>query len=291
MYRRRVRLGLGVLFTGLLLAGCSGSGDDGTAKPAGSRPAGSEPAGSGQTTASGGPRSSPTPTPPPDSTPGSGASATSLDFVPDPGRAPKTRAEALRLARTVAAAPADWGPGFVRRSPYEADPGSWPSLDADCVWQREPLPATVLASLTRNSELPAEDGKGPVRVAAVVSVHRTVKDADWEMAGTLEETLRCPDQQLRQGERITGLLSQGADFGLLGNFTSEDSLAESGEYSSDELGGPHHYYWLQSRLGQVTVAVVGRGAEGRSADEVNAALQEGAGRMLSDLETELEAPR
>ncbi|MGI3230219.1 hypothetical protein ACRJ4B_47525 [Streptomyces sp. GTA36] len=283
MYRRRVRQCVGVLATGLLLAGCSGDGDDGgggAAKPADTRTSGSP-----RATASGDTRSSPSPSPSPS------AGATSLDFTPDPDRAPKTRAAALRLARTVVAAPADWGPGFVRHSPYESDPASWPVLDQDCVWQREPLPSTVLANLARNSELPAEDGKGPIRVTATVTVHRAVKDADWEMAGTLEEALRCPDQQLRQNERISGLLSQGAHFGLMGNFTSEDTLTEGGEYYSGELGGPLYYYWIQSRLGQVTVAVVGRGSEGRSDEDVNSALRQGALQMLNRVETELEAAR
>lgn len=276
VYRRRVRLCVGALATGLLLAGCSGGGDNGTAEPSDSKPTGSP-----QAAASGDTRSSPSPSP--------SAGATSLDFTPDPDRAPKTRAAALRLARTVAAAPADWGPGFVRRSPYESDPASWPVLDPDCVWQREPLPSTVLANVARNSELPAEDGKGPIHVTATVTVHRAVKDADWEMAGTLEEALRCPDQQLRQNERISGLHSTGAQYGLMGNFTSEDTLSEGGEYYSDELGGPRYYYWIQSRLAQVTVAVVGRGSEGRSEEEVDSALRQGAVQMLTRVETELEA--
>ncbi|MFH8463894.1 hypothetical protein [Streptomyces sp. NPDC017991] len=289
-YRRPVRLFTGVLATGLLLGGlggCSGTGGDGSAEPtrSGSPPS---PAPSTSTNAD---TNSGTDTNTTGPAPGASASATSLGFTPDPGRVPKTRAEGLRLARAVAATPTNWGPDFVRRSPYESDPGSWPVLDSDCVWERESLPATVLASLTRNSELPAEGGKGPIRVTAVVSVHRTVKDADWEMAGMLEEALRCPDQQLRQGERIAGLLSQGAAYGLLANFTSEDSLTEGGKYYSDELGGPHYYYWVQSRLGQVTVAVVGRGAKGRSQDDIDAALRQGAGQMLSRVETELEAPR
>jgi hypothetical protein len=38
--------------------------------------------------------------------------------------------------------------------------------------------ATVLPTLTRYGEPPARDGKGPIRVAAVVTVHRTAKEAD-----------------------------------------------------------------------------------------------------------------
>ncbi|BCL30368.1 hypothetical protein GCM10017557_52270 [Streptomyces aurantiacus] len=290
VHRRPVRPFLSAVAAGLLLGtlgGCSGAGDDGSAEPTASRTTGSATTGSNPAAASGDTRSDPSPPRSPSPTPS--AAATKLDFTPDPSRAPKTRAQALRLARSVAAEPVTWGPGFVKRSPYENDPDAWPVLDKDCVWQLEPVPATVLASLTRNSELPAEGGKGPIRVTAVVSVHRTVKDATWEMAGTLEETLRCPEQQLRQGERITELASQGADYGLLGNFASEDTLTESGKYSSDVLGGPHYYYWVQSRMAQVTVAVVGKGAEGRSEDEVDAALLQGVGQMLSSIESELEA--
>lgn len=268
VYQRPVRLCCGALATGLLLAGCSGAAGGGTTEHAGSK---------GATTNSG-TRSSPSPTP----------SATGLDFTADPGRAPKTSAEAERLARAVAALPVNWGPGFVKRTPYESDPGFWPVLDANCVWEREPLPKTVLATLTRYSEVPAADGKGPISVAAVVTVHRTVNDAEWEMSGTLEEALRCPDQQLRQGERITGLTSQGSGFGTLGNRAAEDMLTEGGKYYSDELGGPYFYYWMQSRLGPVTVAAVGKGSKGRSADEVDAALQQGAGAMISRAKSELE---
>ena len=275
---RPLRLCGGVLAGGLLLTGCSGAGGGGTAEPAGSQ----------QVTASGDTRSSPTPSP--TSTPSAGASPTGLDFTPDPARAPKTRAEGLRLARAIAAVPVDLGPGFVKRSPYESDPAFWPVLNANCVWQREPLPATVLASLTRYSEVPAEDGKGPIRIAAVVTVHRTATSADWEMAETLEEALRCPDQQLRQGERISGLFSQSSAFGLVGNVNSEDALTESGKYYSDELGGPYYYYWIQNRLAQVTMAVVGRGAKGRTEDEVDAAILQGTSRMLNLAKSELEAP-
>lgn len=270
-----------LLGVGLLLAGCSGSGGD---KAAGAKgPTGS--------TTSADTRSSPTSSPDPSSTPNPSATSSSsvFSFDPDPARLPKTRAQAVRLARAVTAEPVKWGPGFVKRDPYETDPGDWPVLDANCVWQRDSLPPTVLATLTRYSELPAQDGKGPIRVSAVVTVHRTVTDAGWEMAGMLEEALRCPDQQLRQGERITGLLSQGAAFGLMGNLTSEDSLSEGGQYYSDELGGPHYYYWTQSRLGQVTVAVAGRGAKGRTEAEVSTAMSQAITQMLSDVETELGA--
>ncbi|MGH1551533.1 hypothetical protein ACRAWF_03020 [Streptomyces sp. L7] len=185
--------------------------------------------------------------------------------------------------------PVNWGPGYVKRTPYESAPGAWPVLDANCVWERKPLPATVLATLTRYSELPAEGGRGPIRVAAVVTVHRTVNDADWEMAETLEEALRCPDQQLRQGERITELTSQASDFGVLGNLAADDIAHRGRQVLQRRTRRPVlYYYWIQSRLGTVTVAAVGKGSKGRSEDEVSAAVVQGAGTMISRAESELE---
>lgn len=267
------RLWGGVLAVGLLLAGCS-AGDDDSAGGRSTPP-------SAKATAD--------PNPNPDA---SGSSddpdTTGGEFRPDPDRLPKSPGAALRLARVVAAKPGVWGPGFDRQRPYESDPGVTTVLGKDCVWQRGGLPESALTSFTRHSELPAEGGKGPIRISATVTVHRTVADAEWEMAGTLEEALRCPDQQLGPNERIAGLMSQGTAVGKPGA-TSDDSLSESGEYYSTELDGPHHYFWTQDRLDRVTVAAVGKGSKGRTAEEVDAAVVEGMGAMLARAEDELEA--
>ncbi|WP_242570180.1 hypothetical protein [Streptomyces sp. NP-1717] len=275
MYGRsgRIRHGAAGLAVGVLLAGCSGGGDapdTDRAKPAATASGAKEAKGDG---AAPGP-----------------AATTGLDFSPDESREPRTRAQALRLARAVAAEPRRYGAGYVERNPYESDPGSLAVLDEDCVWQREPLPPSVLTSFTRYSELPAKGGKGPIRIAATVVVHREVSDAEWEMARTLEEALRCPEQQLSQDERLTGLLSAGLPFGV-GQFSSEDSISESGEYHSDALGGPHHYIWGQSRLGKVTVSAVGKGSEGHAPEEIDTAVTEATGVMLAITEDELEGPR
>ncbi|MEI5102213.1 hypothetical protein RB200_31575 [Streptomyces sp. PmtG] len=215
---------------------------------------------------------------------------TAPDFTPDPARTPRTAAAARALADAVVADPGTWGPGFVRRTPYRSDPGYWPVLGEDCVWARGTRPRGVLASVTTYSELPAEPGKGPLRVAATVTVHRDVAGADWEMAETLEEALRCPDQTLREGERVTGLLSVGSPFGRSRNYSSEDALGESGDYHSDEFGkGAYTYDWSQSRVGQVTVAVVSKGAKGRTQDEVSAARSQAQVAMATRAERRLEA--
>jgi hypothetical protein len=195
------------------------------------------------------------------------------------------------LARAVAGSPDRWGPGYTAHSPYEGATASWPVLDKACVWQREPLPKDALASLTRYSELPARGGKGPLRVAAVVTVHRDTEAAEWEMAGTLEEALRCPEQRLREDERLTGLISESNTYGKLANFSADDRLAESGQYYSDELGGPHYYFWSQARIGQVTVTAVGKGSKGHAQEEVDAGLARGMAAMLDEVGKELRASR
>lgn len=248
-YGRVLRAGAVVAAGALLMAGCSSGGGGGDGKP----PRGT-------------PGATGTATPPGTAAPAPRATPTALDFTPDPKRVPKNAAEARRLALAIVAGPESWGPDYVKRSPYLSDPGSWPVLDANCEWEVEPLPGSVLASVTAYSEIPAAGGKGPLRVAATVTVHRTETDADWEMAETLEEALRCPDQQLREGERITNLGSLGLPYGVGGNAHATDSLVESGSYLNDAFKGPQPYSWYETRIGQVTVATNVKGAPGHTED-------------------------
>ncbi|MEU0405573.1 hypothetical protein ABZ318_36295 [Streptomyces sp. NPDC006197] len=234
-YERTLRTGA-VLAVGVaLLAGCSsgGGGDDG--KP---------PRGTPSSSASG----TPTPTP---SRPG---------LALDPKKAPRTAADAKRLALAVVAGPDDWGPDYVERSPFLSEPGSWPVLDTDCTWEAGSLPGSVLYSVTSYGEIPAAGGKGALRVAATVTIHRTESDADWEMAETLEEALRCPAQRLREGERISGLTSVSPPYDE--HSTTDDLLLERGSYLNDAFKGPQFYTWMQSRIGQVSFATVIKGAPG-----------------------------
>ncbi|MFE5730302.1 hypothetical protein ACFQ7A_05220 [Streptomyces sp. NPDC056528] len=245
--RRLLRACCAVLVGGLITTGCTDGGAD--------RDDGAKPGGRGGTSgvsATGATAPAPTPTPAP----------TALDFTPDPKRAPKNTADARRLALAVVAGPDAWGPDYVKRTPYLSDPDYWPVLGDGCSWETGTRPSTALASVTAYSEVPAADGRGTLRVAATVTVHRTEDDADWEMAETLEEALRCPDQSLRDGERVKGLISLGNPFGLGGNYTATDSLGERGGYYNDAVPGKQFYGWYQSRIGQVTVATVVKGAPG-----------------------------
>ncbi|MEU2115182.1 hypothetical protein ABZ567_05915 [Streptomyces sp. NPDC016459] len=258
--RRLLRACCAVLVGGLITTGCAGGDDDGKS-----------PRGKGSTSASAGapPTTAPTPT----------AAPTSLDFVPDPKRAPKTEADAERIALAVVAGPDAWGPDYVKRTPHLSDPAYWPVLGADCSWGTGTRPSTVLYSVTAYSEIPADGARGNLRVAATVTVHRTEADADWEMAGTLEEALRCPDQKLRDGERISSLISLGNPFGVGGNFTATDSLGERGIYHNDAMKGDQFYGWYQSRIGQVTVATVVKGAPGYSEEQTSTTVSTVTGQV------------
>ncbi|MGW8981611.1 hypothetical protein ACWGQ9_03010 [Streptomyces parvus] len=257
----------------VLLAGCSGTADG--PEKAGKRDASASTSTSaGTSTDRGG---------------GTGAGPSpEKTFEPDPARLPKTRAEARDFIGRVIAGPDSFGPGVVKRSPYESDPATWPVLGEDCVWQQRKPGPSVLATLTRSFEVPAEAGKGPVRLAAVVTVHRTRQDATWEMAESIEESMRCPTQQLREGELIGSMVAGALLGGEATQNSSEDSLTELGEYRSSELGGPHHYFWQQAQTLQFTVAVTGKGAKGRTEREIDELVVQAQGTMLARLESTVE---
>ncbi|TXS67903.1 hypothetical protein EAO76_34715 [Streptomyces sp. sk2.1] len=198
----------------------------------------------------------------------------------DPARLPTTRKAALGLIGKVIANPDDFGPGIVARTPYESGPDTWPVLGADCVWQQGDPGRGILATLTRSFEMPAAKGKGPLRLAAIVTVHRTDDGARWEMAGSLEESMRCPTQQLRQGEFIGGLGAGTLARGEANQTNSDDSLMESGEYRSDELGGPHPYFWSQDRILRFTFAVTAKGAKGWASGEIDSVAFQAQSAML-----------
>ncbi len=268
---------LALTLTTVLLAGCSGAAEDpGGAEKRDTSASESASSRAGAGADSGGGTGS---------GPGPGASAT---FEPDPARLPRTKASARAFIDHVIAAPDSFGPGVVKRSPYESDPATWPVLGEDCVWQQRKPARSVLATLTRSFELPAEKGKGPVRLAAIVTVHRTREDAAWEMAESIEESMRCPTQQLREGEQIGSMIAGALLGGEATQTASEDSLTELGEYRSSELGGPHHYFWQQAQTLQFTVAVTGKGAKGRTEREIDELVVQAQGAMLARLESAVE---
>lgn len=241
VYARALRV-CGVLAAcGILLLGCTGGGDGGgsdedtagAATPKASRSADTD-AGAEGGAGGAGPRSTPS-------------------F--DAAKQPKTREQARKLIRKVIPGPELFGPGVVRATPYEGDPGRWAVLGEDCAWQQQELPKNVLASLTRHFALPAADGKGAMRLSATVTVHRTPLDAAWEQAQMLEEALGCEEQLLRPGERLTNLYSLGSVFGEGANTDYDDRVTENGTCRSDTRGGPYPYTWHQVTLGPVVVSV------------------------------------
>ncbi|MFE8914182.1 hypothetical protein [Streptomyces globisporus] len=263
------RFALSLALAAVLLAGCSGAAD-GPGETERRDASSSAAPGSGDST---------------DAEPSAEPTKT-LD--PDPARLPRTRAAALDLIDRVIADPDSFGPGVVERRPYESGPDTWPVLGEDCVWQQRKPGFSVLATLTRSFEVPAEAGKGPVRLGAVVTVHRTREDAAWEMAESIEETMRCPTQQLREGELIGSMVAAALFGGEATQTNSEDALSEVGQYRSSELGGPHHYAWQQAQTLQFTVAVTGKGAKGRTEKEIDDLVVQAQAAMLVRLESAVE---
>ncbi len=245
---------------GLLAAACSGAGHGAAEASPGSKPAeeAATPA-----------REEPSPS----------------RFVAEPDRVPKTEEEALRLVRAVVFTPRDWGPEFVAQDPAESGPRSWAVLDATCHWRREPSPDGVLATLSRYSELPGAADRGTVRLTAVVTVHRTVAGADRQVNTTLEEAMRCPDQWVRPGERITDLVSAGSPWGTGAQTYADDSVYESGRYVSQSADGEtrHPYEWVVNRIGTVVVAVSVKGGAGHTPEELAELATQGTSGMRSSL--------
>ncbi|MFG2310892.1 hypothetical protein ACGFS9_19785 [Streptomyces sp. NPDC048566] len=218
-----------------------------------------------------------------------GLTASASPFRADPAKVPGTRSQAARLASDVVLEPHEWGGDFTRQNPATSPPGTVAVLDDQCRWQRRTLPTGVLASMTRYSEIPATGGKGTLKVSAGVTVHATVRDADQLLATTLEEPLRCREQQVRAGERITGLMSAGTSYGSGRNTYADDQVVELGSHVTGRTRQTYH--WYVTRLGTVTMAVSVRGAKGYSDDELNRYASRAQVSMINSVEFELGGDR
>lgn len=260
------RWGTFLAITGLL-AGCSaGPEDDGASRTGRSPSATASPGSSGS--------------------PGAGTARSDTYFTPDPSLVPRTARAGQSLAAAVVFTPGDWGRGFTAQSPARSTEGTWAVLDDSCGWQREKLPAGVLASLSRYSVQQGTGGAGTVKVTAAATVHTTVVGADEQLSTTLEEVLRCPDQRPRDGERITGLQSAGTPFGARGQNYADDSVLEIGQYVQDDVAA-QPYRWMVARLNTVVVAVSVTGTKDHTQDELNQLGGTALARMLERVQQRL----
>ncbi|WP_460071514.1 hypothetical protein [Streptomyces sp. YKOK-I1] len=258
--------GVTLLVAGSLLAGCSAQGTDGEA--AGKSASPSADAGTGATAGA------------------TTAPSGSALFTADPSLVPRTAKDGAALADAVVLAAGDWGRGFVARRPAASTPGTWAVLDEDCRWEREKLPNGVLASSSRYSRRPAGGGKGAVKVTAATTVHASALGADEQISTTLEEVLRCPEQQPRSNERITGLNSLGIPYGARNQEYADDTVLESGQYVENG-GAAQPYSWMVARLGTVVVAVSVTGAKGNTEQELNQVGSEALAKMLERIQLRL----
>ncbi|MFE5996421.1 hypothetical protein ACFQ6C_05945 [Streptomyces sp. NPDC056454] len=275
-YRRNGARVVAVAAAGALLAGCGNAGTK----------AGEDPKPSNSVRQAGEPVDpSGTPEPKkPAETKEPGALPSAYEFTPDPARVPRTAAEARRLTRNAALGEADWTAGMVRGTPYETA-GTWTVLADSCVWSRSALPGGVLDSFTRRLDVPAKDGKGRVRGSVTVTVHKTVEGADQEIKDTVQESFRCPSQELGGGQRLSGLMSLQFDQKDVRN--ADASLFEAGKYTGPGSGGTQDYVWSKSRIGPVTTAVSVKGAKGYETTDLLRIAAEGGAKVLYRVELEL----
>ncbi|MFJ3840918.1 hypothetical protein ACWGHM_03645 [Streptomyces sp. NPDC054904] len=273
----------GALVASLLLTGCGkdaggaepGPGTSGTAVTA--TPSG--------TVGTGPPAGTPAPVPSGSTPPGT--LPTAYTFTPDPARVPHTAEEARRFTRAAALDPDSWSAGMVRHDPYEGG-GDRPVLSADCAWSRGPLPADVLDSHTRRIDMPAKDGKGRVLGSVTLTVHRDVAAADRDMRDTVQQSFRCPDQDLGGGQFLRGLMSMHQPKESVLN--ADASMFESGKFIPAEAGGPgapQGYVWTKSRIGSVVMALSVKGAQGYETRDLLLLAAEGGAKALYRVELEL----
>ncbi|MFF0107320.1 hypothetical protein [Streptomyces hirsutus] len=200
-------------------------------------------------------------------------------------RAPGTRSAAVAFLRELAVRPDFFGAGFRKRVPHESDPAEWAVLGEDCVWRREPLPGSVLASLTRAFVLPEAEGRKAVYVSLTVTVHENVLGGRRDMATSLEESLRCREQRLNATERVRELYSQANPFAEERNAIADDDLLESGVFLVDGEKGANPFHWYKHRLGPVTVAATARVGAGRTEEEqdaVSSQVLKGVGLVVAE---------
>ncbi|WP_308310740.1 hypothetical protein [Streptomyces sp. GbtcB6] len=256
----------------LLLAGCTNGGhgeDEATQKDTAGKGSGT----AGSPTASGSASASP--------------SASSQPYTLAEAAAPKTRAEAEAFVRGLTVQPDYFGTGYRRRDPYELGPTSWAVLGEDCLWRREALPSTVLASLTRLFVRPGTGGTGAVYVSLTVTVHISTRQARRDMASSLDEPLRCPQERLNATDTVQQMTSRGDPFDEQRNATTDDDLTEFGQYVADGAAKPRPFDWYKHRLGPVTVAATVRHAAGESDQEqttVTSAALTGVGYVTANVD-------
>ncbi|MFJ4694811.1 hypothetical protein [Streptomyces sp. NPDC088766] len=97
--------------------------------------------------------------------------------------------------------------------------------------------------------------------------------------------MRCREQQVRAGERISGLMSAAIPYGQGSNTYADDQVVEIGSYVTGD--GEQPYRWYVTRLGTVTLAVSVKGAAGYPDAELNQYASHATVAMLDRVEFEL----
>ncbi|MEW2076279.1 hypothetical protein AB0941_21980 [Streptomyces sp. NPDC013433] len=124
-------------------------------------------------------------------------------------------------------------------------------------------------------------------MSVTVTVHEDTTAGRRDMAVSLEEALRCPQQRLNATQRVRGLYSQANPFDEERNAIADDDLTETGEYLVDGEKGARPFDWFKYRLGPVTVAATARIGGGRTEEEQSAVsvdVAKGVGFVAADID-------
>ncbi|MET8128922.1 hypothetical protein ABZV67_31495 [Streptomyces sp. NPDC005065] len=107
------------------------------------------------------------------------------------GTGATTTPQAHRVVRTAALTPADWGPGFVKSTPYEQDPLAETVVQENCTLVAKPSRTGTLAAVGRRSRkaAPYENGLSQIRVYADTATAKKFLTDGKNAVG------RCPNQQ------------------------------------------------------------------------------------------------
>ncbi|MER5682714.1 hypothetical protein [Streptomyces sp. NPDC002205] len=107
------------------------------------------------------------------------------------GTGATTTPKAHRVVRTAALTPADWGPGFVKSTPYEQDPLAETVVQENCTLVAKPSRTGTPAAVGRRSQkaAPYENGLSQIRVYADTATAKKFLTDGKNAVG------RCPNQQ------------------------------------------------------------------------------------------------
>ncbi|MGW7369081.1 hypothetical protein ACWGI8_38080 [Streptomyces sp. NPDC054841] len=178
---------------------------------------------------------------------------------PSPRDTAAAAAEAHRIASAVALSPQDWGPGFVRSTPYEEDPALEEAVRPNCELYQKPLRAGTLAAVSRA----AQDDLQGFTTSSLVAVYVDDATARQSLADDRNTIHRCTTQ--RMGKSRWDDVHEAIAPPLSG---FDEVISEEGRLATYDDGSTANlpYIVLTGRTGKTAVSVYVGGPPERLAE-------------------------